>query len=127
MLSLRDYSDGTVVGHMILTRDARISGLRSSGRRPYVVAPQRTAARNRNNEQHWYASMTEKPDTDVRLTELEARISFQDDIIEKLNATVIEPWEQIELQARQISALNERLQEAEQRGMPVRNEPPPHY
>lgn len=71
--------------------------------------------------------MTEKPDTDLRLTELEARVSFQDDIIEKLNATVIEQWKQIELQARQISALNERLQEAEHRAMPVRNEPPPHY
>lgn len=71
--------------------------------------------------------MTEKPDTDLRLTELEAKISFQDDIIEKLNATIIEQWKQIEIHARQISALNERLREAEQSAAPVRNEPPPHY
>jgi len=60
------------------------------------------------------------------LTTLEARISFQDDIIEKLNATIIEQWAHIELHARQISALNRRLQEVEQNA-PVRNEPPPHY
>lgn len=71
--------------------------------------------------------MTQKPDTELRLTELETRISFQDDIIEKLNATIIEQWKQIESHARQISALNERLQEAEQRATPARNEPPPHY
>ncbi len=71
--------------------------------------------------------MTEKPDSEFRLTELEARISFQDDIIEKLNATIIEQWKQIEIHTRQISALNERLSEAELRATPVRNEPPPHY
>jgi SlyX protein len=71
--------------------------------------------------------MTENPDTNLRLTELEAKIAFQDDIIEKLNATIIEQWKQIESHARQISALNERLREAEQNATPARNEPPPHY
>jgi len=71
--------------------------------------------------------MTEKPDTDLRLTTLEAKISFQDDIIEKLNATIIEQWTHIELHARHIAPLNRRLQEAEQNAAPVRNEPPPHY
>lgn len=71
--------------------------------------------------------MTDKPDTDLRLTALEAKTSFQDDIIEKLNATIIEQWAHIELHARQIAALNRRLDEAEQNAAPVRNEPPPHY
>ncbi|WP_343213150.1 SlyX family protein [Afipia sp. P52-10] len=72
-------------------------------------------------------SMAEKPDTERRLTELETKLSFQDDTIDKLNAIILEQWKLIELHTRQIAALNERLQEAEKNAAPVRNEPPPHY
>ncbi|MGA9953685.1 MAG: SlyX family protein [Bradyrhizobium sp.] len=62
-----------------------------------------------------------------RVDVLEARLTFQDDVIETLNKTVTEQWAKIDALTRQLIALSERLQEAEgQMPGPV-NEPPPHY
>ena len=63
-----------------------------------------------------------------RIDALEARIAYQDDTIETLNATITEQWKQIDALTRQVAALNDRLREAEARdpGRPV-NERPPHY
>ena len=62
-----------------------------------------------------------------RVDALEARVAYQDDTIETLNETITAQWKQIDALARQVAALNERLQEAESRSPGPANERPPHY
>jgi SlyX protein len=62
-----------------------------------------------------------------RIDALEARIAYQDDTIETLNATITEQWKQIDALTRRVAALNNRLQEAEARSPGPSNERPPHY
>jgi SlyX protein len=61
-----------------------------------------------------------------RIDALEVRLMFQDETIETLNKTITEQWVKIDALTRHITALTERLQEAETR-LPRGNEPPPHY
>ena len=62
-----------------------------------------------------------------RLDALEMRLTYQDETIETLNATITAQWKQIDALTRQVASLGERLQEAESNGGEVSNEPPPHY
>ena len=62
-----------------------------------------------------------------RIDALEARIAYQDDTIETLNATITEQWKQIDALTRQVAALSDRLQDAEARTPGPVNERPPHY
>jgi SlyX protein len=63
----------------------------------------------------------------ARIDELEARLTFQDDTIETLNATITAQWLKIDALTRQVAALSDRLQEAEAATPRPANEPPPHY
>jgi SlyX protein len=62
-----------------------------------------------------------------RVDTLEARLAFQDATIETLNQTVTEQWSKIDALTRQLTALSERLREAESQMPRPANEPPPHY
>ena len=62
-----------------------------------------------------------------RIDALEIRLSFQDETIETLNNTITAQWQQIDALTRQVAALNERLQEAENNAPGATDEPPPHY
>ena len=63
-----------------------------------------------------------------RLDALEMRLTYQDETIETLNATITAQWAQIDTLTRQFANLRERLQEAEARvATSPTNEPPPHY
>jgi uncharacterized coiled-coil protein SlyX len=62
-----------------------------------------------------------------RIDALETRLTFQDETIETLNKAITAQWKQIDALTRQITHLNERLQEAETRVPGAANEPPPHY
>lgn len=66
-------------------------------------------------------------DLDNRITELEAKLAFQDDAIEKLNETIVNQWALIDRHTRQIAMLNERLLDAEGKVASSANEKPPHY
>ena len=66
-------------------------------------------------------------DLSERIDALDARIAYQDDTIETLNATITEQWKQIDALTRQVAALNDRLQETEARSPGPTNERPPHY
>jgi SlyX protein len=61
-----------------------------------------------------------------RIDALEARLMFQDETIETLNKTITEQWVKIDALTRRVTALTERLQEAETQ-LPRSNESPPHY
>jgi len=65
---------------------------------------------------------------DVRIDELEAKLSFAEDMIESLNLTVFRQQEQLDLMQQQIRLLHEQLKAVspkEERDL--RDEIPPHY
>ena len=77
--------------------------------------------------------MTELPDSlaawaQARLTELETKLAFAEDLLETLNQTVIRQQGQIDLMQQQLRLLHQQLQER----LPAaahapRDEIPPHY
>ena len=71
--------------------------------------------------------MSETKALSDRIDALEIRLSFQDETIETLNKTITAQWQQIDALTRQVAALNERLQEAENNAPGATDEPPPHY
>ena len=77
--------------------------------------------------------MTELPDSlaawaQARLTELETKLAFAEDLLETLNQTVIRQQGQIDLMQQQLRLLHQQLQEKlpEEAHAP-RDEIPPHY
>lgn len=63
-----------------------------------------------------------------RLTDLEIKISFTEDMVDELNRTVFRQQQQIDLLTLQVKALREQVQSnepAEPRSL--RDELPPHY
>jgi SlyX protein len=63
-----------------------------------------------------------------RITELEIKISYTEDLVEELNRLVFRQQEQIDLLFREIRALREQAQNAQpQEQRSLRDEIPPHY
>lgn len=71
--------------------------------------------------------MSELKTLGERIDFLETKLTFLDSTIESLNTTITEQWLKIDALSRQLTSLNERLQEAESRAPGPANEPPPHY
>ena len=71
--------------------------------------------------------MNDLKELSARIDELEAHLTFQDDTIETLNATMTAQWLKIDALTRQVAALNDRLREAEHSMPKPASEPPPHY
>jgi SlyX protein len=69
------------------------------------------------------------PDTDQRLTELEIKASYADDLLDTLNALVARQQEQIDLLLREVSRLRQRGGDDGRSAGPrdPRDELPPHY
>ncbi len=66
--------------------------------------------------------------TDQRLTELEIKASFTEDLVEQLNQVVIRQQEQIDLLVRELMHLKQQQRDSgggEFRSL--RDERPPHY
>ena len=66
-------------------------------------------------------------DLSDRIDALESRLAYQEQTIEQLNDTITAQWKQIDALTRQMTALKERLQEAEADRPAPANERPPHY
>ncbi len=68
-------------------------------------------------------------DTDQRLTDLEIKASYADDLLDTLNALVAKQQEQIDLLLREVSRLRQRGGDEGLSGGPrdPRDELPPHY
>jgi SlyX protein len=63
-----------------------------------------------------------------RITELEIKISYTEDLVEELNKLVYRQQEQIDLLFREIRSLREQAQNAQpQEPLSLRDELPPHY
>ncbi len=69
-----------------------------------------------------------QPDTDARITELEVKLSFADDLLETLNRTVYRQQQELEQLRLELRALRQQVQAsipAEPRSL--RDDIPPHY
>ncbi len=77
--------------------------------------------------------MTESPDslaawTQARLTELETKLAFAEDLLETLNQTVIRQQAQLDSMQQQLRLLHQQLQDAlPDEARTPRDEIPPHY
>jgi SlyX protein len=67
-------------------------------------------------------------DTDARLTELEIKASYAEDLLEQLNTTIYRQQQQIDLLLREVTGLRQQLPEGSQPVLRnLRDELPPHY
>ena len=65
---------------------------------------------------------------DNRLTELEAKLAFAEDLIETLNQAVIRQQGQLDSMQQQIRLLHQRMQDMQpDESRTPRDEIPPHY
>lgn len=76
--------------------------------------------------------MTESPDSlaaraQARLTELEAKLAFAEDLLETLNQTVVRQQAQIDSLQQQLRLLHQRMQDTLPDDAHPRDETPPHY
>ena len=72
--------------------------------------------------------MSDLSHLEARLTDLEIKISYSEDLVDELNHTIFRQQQQIDLLIKQIKTLDEQVQNAapaEQRSL--RDELPPHY
>ena len=66
--------------------------------------------------------------TEARLTELEIKLAFTEDLVERLDAVVIEQQRQIDRLMQELLRLREQVQQAgSARSGPSGDERPPHY
>ena len=66
--------------------------------------------------------------TESRLTEVETRLAFAEDLIETLNQAVIRQQGQIDMLMQQLRLLHQQLQDAlPDEARTPRDEIPPHY
>jgi SlyX protein len=69
-----------------------------------------------------------EPSLQSRLDEVEAKLAFAEDLLDRMNITIFRQQEQIDLMQQQIRLLHEQLREVrpkEERDL--REEIPPHY
>jgi len=64
-----------------------------------------------------------------RVTELEVKLSYAEDLIDVLNKTVFRQQEQIDLLQSQLTMLHRQIQDSAAEGQPrdLREDIPPHY
>jgi SlyX protein len=66
---------------------------------------------------------------DTRLTNLEVKVAFQDDLLESLNRTVATQQQELEILRQQLRMLYEQLRSLtpSEIASPAEEPPPPHY
>lgn len=65
---------------------------------------------------------------DSRITELEIKLSYTEDLLDELNRTVYRQQEQIDFLARELNVLRQQVQSSSLQQAPsLRDELPPHY
>ncbi|MCL5059750.1 MAG: SlyX family protein [Candidatus Thermoplasmatota archaeon] len=66
--------------------------------------------------------------TESRLTELETKLAFAEDLLETLNQTVVRQQAQLDSMQQQLRLLHQQLQDAlPDEARTPRDEVPPHY
>jgi SlyX protein len=65
--------------------------------------------------------------SEARVTELEVKLAFAEDLLETLNQTVFRQQEQIERLQREVRELRDQMQSLPVEQRSLRDELPPHY
>ena len=65
--------------------------------------------------------------SEERITNLEIKLSFTEDLIERLNETVYKQQQQIEFLYRELKAIKEQASSSSGGGANSQDEIPPHY
>ena len=65
--------------------------------------------------------------SDDRITNLEIKLSFTEDLIEKLNETIYKQQQQIEFLYRELKAIKEQASSSSGSSGSLKDEIPPHY
>ena len=78
--------------------------------------------------QNFAARMTSPDNIDQRLTELEIKASYSEDLLDQLNLTIYRQQQQIDRLVQELSVLRQQMPEPGA-GAPrnLRDELPPHY
>jgi SlyX protein len=71
--------------------------------------------------------MDNSHDTDRRLTDLEVKASFTEDLLDQLNQTIFRQQQMIERLARELATLRDQMPEGGGQFRSLRDELPPHY
>ena len=72
--------------------------------------------------------MDYSPTSDDRLTNLEIKASFTEDLLERLDAVIVRQQQQIDSLTREISHLKQTASSGEATEFrSLRDDPPPHY
>ena len=72
--------------------------------------------------------MDHSPTVDKRLTNLEIKASFTEDLLERLDAVIVRQQQQIDGLTREIAHLKQTANSGETTEFrSLRDEPPPHY
>jgi SlyX protein len=66
-------------------------------------------------------------DVDKRLTDLEVKASFTEDLVDHLNTVILQQQRQIELLIREVGKLKDRAPDAGGGATDPRHDLPPHY
>jgi SlyX protein len=66
-------------------------------------------------------------DTNRRLTDLEVKASFTEDLLDQLNQTIFRQQQMIERLARELATLRDQMPEGNTPFRSLRDELPPHY
>jgi SlyX protein len=67
-------------------------------------------------------------DTEARLTDLEIKASFAEDLVDQLNQIIVRQQQQIDLLTREIGHLRQSIPDGSPGGFrSLRDELPPHY
>jgi SlyX protein len=100
----------------------------------YMLAsecPQANAAPGRRGDNSAMTAQTDAltpADTDRRLTELEIKASFSEDLIDHLNQAIVRQQQQIDLLMRELRHLRDQLPgDSSGAVRSLRDELPPHY
>jgi SlyX protein len=64
---------------------------------------------------------------DQRLTELEIKAAFTEDLLDELNQTIVRQQQQIDLLVRELLQLRDQADAAQPTFRSLRDELPPHY
>ena len=65
--------------------------------------------------------------TEDRITNLEIKLSFTEDLIDQLNQTIYKQQQQIEFLYRELKAIKEQASSSGGGGGSLKDEIPPHY
>ena len=74
------------------------------------------------------SGMEQTTDHDRRLTELEIKSSFSEDMLDQLNLVIVRQQQDMDLLRREIQQLRQQaLERNAELGSPAGHEPPPHH